>query len=95
MPKKLAGYQSGLVFLVVAAGFIALLFRDLGSTNRVECSLCVEFNGRVECTTGQGADQDAARESAQTVACAALGSGVNEAFRCSATPPQQLSCREL
>lgn len=95
MAKKLAGYQSGLIFIVVAAGFVALLFQDLGATKQVECSLCVEFNGRRECTTGQGVDQDAARESAQTVACAALGTGVNEAFRCSASPPQQLSCREL
>jgi hypothetical protein len=93
MLKKLAPYQSGLVFVVIAGGFIALLLHDLGSTNQVECSLCIEFEGRRQCTTGQGVDQETAMESAKTVACSPLTSGPNEAFRCSFTPPTQVECR--
>jgi hypothetical protein len=95
MLEKLGRYQSGLVFLAVAGGFIAILLADLRSTNKVECSLCIEFEGRTQCASGQGADPAAAQQSAHTVACAPLASGPNQAFRCSSAPPQQLACRNI
>jgi hypothetical protein len=94
MWRALAPYQSGIIFLLVAAGFVALLLRDMGSGSQVQCSLCVEFEGRTQCATGQGVDQASALQSAQTVACAPLAGGPNQAFRCSAEPPRQVSCAE-
>jgi len=95
MLEKLKPYQSGLIFLLVAGGFVALLLADLGATNEVRCSLCVEFGGRRECATGQGVNRRDALQSAQGVACAPMTSGPNDAFRCTATPPSQVSCTDL
>jgi hypothetical protein len=95
MWRALAPYQSGLIFLLVAGGFIALLLSDLGGSSQWQCSLCIEFEGRTQCASGQGVDQRDALQSAQTVACAPLAGGPNQAFRCSAEPPRQVSCSEL
>jgi hypothetical protein len=95
MPSWLAPYKSGLIFVAVASAFIALLLSDLSSTDKAECSVCVEFNGRTNCATGRGVDQNDARQSAQTVACTKLTNGVSDAFRCSASPPSQISCSDL
>jgi hypothetical protein len=95
MPSWLAPYQSGLIFVAVAVAFVALLLSDLSSTNQAECSVCVDFNGRTECATGQGVDQTDARQSAQTVACSRLTNGVSDAFRCSAAAPAQLTCKDI
>ena len=93
--KKLGPYQGGIAFVLIAGVFVAILLRDLGSTNQVECSLCIEFKGTTECATGQGVDQETALQSARSVACSPLTSGPNDAFLCSAVPPVQVSCREL
>jgi len=95
MLEKLAPYQSGLIFLLVAGGFVALLLADLGSANQVRCSLCVQFDGRRECASGQGVDRQDALQSAQGVACAPMTSGPNDAFRCTTTPPSQVSCTDV
>jgi hypothetical protein len=92
--EKLGPYRGGIVFVLIAGAFVWMLLRDLRSTNQFECSLCIEFGGRTECATGQGADRDSALQSARSVACAPLTSGPSDAFRCTAVPPVQVSCRE-
>jgi len=69
--------------------------RQVEYRTRVQCELCMAFNGRVECRVGQGQDRDAAIESARTNACAVMTGGVTDAFRCNATAPQSMSCKAL
>jgi len=93
--EKLGPYGSGLIFVVVAGLFAALLVADLETASQVQCSACIEFDGRENCDSGQGANRRDALLSAKTVACAALTSGMGDAFRCRARPAQNVSCSEL
>jgi hypothetical protein len=90
--RKLAPYQSGLIFLLVAGGFVALLISDPSAKAQVQCSLCIDFEGHHQCASGQGVDRTSALQSAQTVACAPLTAGPNQSFRCSAVAPSQVTC---
>ena len=81
--------------LVVVAAFFGMLWWGAAGSTRVQCELCIAFNGRDECRVGQGADRETAIESARTNACAVMTGGVTDAFRCNATEPQSLSCKAL
>ncbi len=82
------------IALAAVAGFAAMLWLGARAESRVECELCLTFQGRTECRTGRGADEATAAQSARTNACAVLAHGVTESFQCSATPPKSLVCRE-
>ena len=84
------------VFTILGlALFAGLLWYGLRQEVRVECEACCTFNGRTECRVGRGDSQDSAIASANTGACAALGSGVSDALQCGVTPPTTLRCQEL
>lgn len=74
--------------------FGALLWYGLSGQARVECEACFTFRGHTECRTGGGDSRESALASANTAACAVLGSGVTDAMQCSATPPSSVTCRE-
>lgn len=84
-----------IVTLAVLALFAALLWYGLAGEARVECDACFAYRGRTECRTGAGDSRESALDSANTAACAVLGSGVTDAMRCSASPPSAVSCRAL
>ena len=92
---KLGPYGSGVIFVAVAGVFAALLIGDLERAGQMECSVCIEFDGRESCDAGQGPTRRDALLSAKTVACAPLTSGMGDAFRCRARPPKNVSCSEL
>lgn len=75
--------------------FAGMLWYALSQQVRVECDVCFAFKGRTECRTGRGASEEMAIQSANTAACAVLGSGVSDAMQCGATPPASARCREL
>jgi hypothetical protein len=81
------------VLLVVAfAGF--LLWSTLAS-QRVECTVTVEFRGsRGSSTASAAAEPDAMRE-AMTAACGPLTSGMDDRIACSRVPPVSRNCRTL
>ncbi len=57
-----------------------------------ECDVCVEFNGQRRCTRGAGANEEEARQGAQTAACGVLASGMDESIRCQNTVPVSATC---
>lgn len=79
------------VVLVVAFG--ALLMFNTLSAQKVECEICVEFNGRQNCATASHETEEEARRSAQTTACGTLASGMNESIACDRTIPKSSQCR--
>ncbi len=81
--------------IVGLALFAALLWYGLSQEVQVECDACFTFNGRTECRTGRGDSEDSAIESANTAACAVLGSGVTDALKCGVTPPTTVRCQAL
>ncbi len=75
--------------------FAGLLWYGLSQEVRVECNACFTFKGRTECRVGGGDSEESAIASANTAACAALGSGVSDALQCGVTPPTTLRCHAL
>jgi hypothetical protein len=83
-----------LSLLGLLAFTVFLLWSTL-SSQRVECSVTVEFVGRQsEGTASAESEQDATRE-AQTAACGPVAAGMNDRIACSRIPPISRDCRPL
>jgi hypothetical protein len=82
-----------LLTIVVVVAFGALLLFNTLSAQKVECDICVEFNGRQNCATASHETEAEARRSAQTTACGTIASGMNESIACDRTIPRSSQCR--
>ena len=83
------------VTLLVILGFVAFLLWSTLSSQRVECAVAVEFQGRPGSATASGASEaDAARE-AQTTACGPITASMNDRIACSRLRPVSRTCRTL
>jgi hypothetical protein len=84
------------LFSVLAALlFGAFLLWSTLSSQHVECSVVVAFQGGTgEGTASASSEADALRE-AQTVACGPLTGSMNDRIACSRVPPVQHHCRTL
>ncbi|HKK70539.1 MAG TPA: hypothetical protein VKA86_04925 [Candidatus Krumholzibacteria bacterium] len=78
-----------LIFLLVVG---ALMYSALKGVDSATCEVCVTFNGRTECRTGQGRDRNAAVQKAQTAACAVLATGRAASIKCGNATPTSVSC---
>jgi hypothetical protein len=84
-----------LLSLLAVLAFAAFLLWSTLTSQRVECSVTVDFNGRQgEGTASAVSERDAARE-AQTAACGPLTAGMNERIACDRIPPLSRRCRPL
>ena len=81
--------------IVGIALFAGWVYYGLRQQAQFECDVCFTFEGRTECRVAQGDSQRSALASANTTACAVLGSGVTDAMKCGATGPSSGHCREL
>ena len=81
---------------VVAAGVMGLLgtliYLSLSAT-AVECTVCVTFNGRMECRSARATTGEESIRTASATACAVLATGMTELLRCERTPPTSVACR--
>jgi sulfur relay (sulfurtransferase) complex TusBCD TusD component (DsrE family) len=82
-----------IITLVAVVLFGALLLFNTLSAQKVECSVCVEFNGRRNCATASHENESEARQAAQTTACGTLTSGMNETIACGRVVPASAQCR--
>ena len=83
------------VSLLVVLAFAAFLLWSTLSSQRVECSVTVEFSGAQNSGTASAASEaDAARE-AQTAACGPVARGMNESIACGRIPPISRQCRNI
>jgi hypothetical protein len=81
--------------LLVLLAFAAFLLWSTLSSQRVECSVTVDFGGsRNSAVASAASEPDAVRE-AQTAACGPLAAGMNESIACSRIPPISRHCRSL
>jgi hypothetical protein len=88
MPKR----GPTLAMLAVLAFAVYLLWSTL-SSQREECRVCVEFNGRTNCATASAADGAEAARSAQMTACGPVTSGMDEGIACQRVRPTTSQCR--
>jgi hypothetical protein len=87
--------RSTLITIAVALAFGAMLLYSTLSSQRVECTVTVEYNGRQNTATASGASEGEALKQAQTTACGPVTSGMNESIACGNVVPVVKSCRTL
>jgi hypothetical protein len=81
--------------LLLVFGFVAFLLWSTLASQRVECAVAVEFEGRADSARASGAsEEDAARE-AQTAACGPITASMNDRVACSRIMPVRRTCRTL
>lgn len=78
---------------IIVLGLIGLLTYKMLSLGQVQCGLCVEFNGKRQCTKAYGPNRSAALEEAHRNACATLTSGVTEVLACNRSPDLKVECQ--
>jgi hypothetical protein len=77
------------VFLVAMAGLLWWLSSDV---SRVECRVCIEFEGRRNCATAAATTQEEAVHSARNTACGTISGGVRDSIQCGNTAPSEQTC---
>ena len=83
------------ITLLAVLAFGAFLLWSTLASQRVECTVSVEFrSGRGEATASAASEVDAVRE-AQTTACGPLTGSMDERIACSHVPPVKRECRTL
>jgi hypothetical protein len=83
------------VALLVIAGFVGFLLWSTLSSQRAECSVSVEFQGRTGTATASGASEEDAIREAQTTACGPLTGSMDDRIACSKVQPVSRHCRTL
>ncbi|HWA57929.1 MAG TPA: hypothetical protein VG692_11790 [Gemmatimonadales bacterium] len=82
-----------IITLVAIVLFGALLLFNTLSAQKVECSVCVEYNGKRNCATASHENESDARQAAQTTACGTLTNGMNDAIACGRVTPVSAQCK--
>lgn len=79
-------------FLIVVALFVGYLAFSTVRAQRLECEVCVAFNGGQRCAKASGPTDRAARETAQTAACGPLARGMDQTIACGRAEPVKVTC---
>ena len=79
------------VFLALFIGFVVA--RSL-RVHKIECEVCITYDGEQQCRKASSDTREIALQSATTAACATLAGGMTESIRCQNTPPDRAACSE-
>ena len=83
-----------LLVLLAVAAFAAWLLYGTLSSQKVVCTVAVEFHGARNEATASAENERAALQRAQETACGTISSGMNDRIACSGVPPVRRSCRQ-
>jgi hypothetical protein len=83
------------IALLILAGFVAFLLWSTLSSQRVECSVAVEYQGQPGSGTASGASEEDAVREAQTAACGPIAGSMNDRIACGKVRPVSRRCRSL
>lgn len=83
------------VTLLILVGFVAFLLWSTLSSQRAECSVAVEFQGRHGSGTASAASEEDALREAQTAACGPVTASMNDRVACAKLMPASRHCRTL
>jgi hypothetical protein len=90
-----AASRGTVIGILLVLMFGAFLLWSTLSSQKVECTVTIEFKGaRGTATASGGTEADAMRE-AQTTACGPLSQGMDDRIACTSIPPVSRSCRRL
>jgi hypothetical protein len=84
----------GMAGVLIAVAVVAALWFATRREAAVECTVCMEYEGRAACRTAAAPKRDDALRGAATTACAVLASGVTRGLDCDRTPPRSIECSE-
>jgi hypothetical protein len=87
--------RSTLLTLLAVVAFAAFLLFSTLNSQRAECSVTVEFQGRTNQATASGATPKEAEQQARTTACGPIANGMDESIACANRPPARRECRTL
>jgi hypothetical protein len=83
------------ITLLIVVGFVAFLLWTTLSSQRAECFVAVEFQGRSGQGTASGATEEDAVREAQTAACGPITGSMNDRIACARVQPVTRRCRTL
>jgi hypothetical protein len=87
--------RSTVITLVAIAMFAGFLLYSTIASQRAECAVTVEYQGRRNDATASAATEREAEQQARTTACGPIASGMNETIACTNRPPVRRQCRTL
>lgn len=70
--------------------FFGGLYYNTVSFNSYRVEVCMEFRGRTDCRTAQGASEEAALRTAIDNACALISSGMTDSMACTSSRPKSV-----
>ncbi len=79
----------GTLALFALMGFIVWRSFQVGG---VRCEVCIEYGGRSQCRSVDGATREEVLMTATQNVCAFLSSGVTDSMACTRTPPTKAEC---
>jgi hypothetical protein len=83
------------VTILVVLAFVAFLLWTTLASQRIECTVAVEFRGARRTATATAASEGDASREAQTTACGPLAGTMDERLACAGKPPVSRNCRPI
>lgn len=87
--------RGNLVTLVVLVALGAFLLYTTLTSQQHECSVTIDFRGRVNSATASAATEAEAVRNAQSTACGPITAGMDESIACGNVEPVKKVCRTL
>lgn len=80
--------------LGLAALFLGYLIYSSLSLSPINCEICVEFRGKVECRRASGPTLEDTIQTGVQNACSLITNGRDELIPCTSRQPQAVTCTE-
>jgi hypothetical protein len=87
--------RSTLLTLLAVAAFAAFLLYSTLTSQRAQCAVTVEYEGRRNDATASAATEREAEQQARTTACGPLAAGMDATIACTNRAPVKRECRTL
>lgn len=78
--------------LAIAILGICLIWVTLREGSGISCSVCVSFEGTINCSNARAPVKEEALQGAIMSACSTIAHGVTETLACQRTDPEEAQC---
>lgn len=87
--------RSSVITLLAVVVFAAFLLYSTLTSQRAQCAVTVEYEGRSNSATASAGTEREAEQQARTTACGPIAAGMNETIACTNRRPVKRECRTL
>lgn len=88
-------HRSTVFTLIAVVVFAAFLLYSTLASQRAQCLVAVEYDGRRNEATASAATEREAEQQARTAACGPIAAGMNATIACTNRTPVKRECRTL